>query len=432
MDPSKLVPPKALVLLVGALGLISLTVIYGRRLNYPPIRSDGMGYYLYLPASIIDRDLTLQTTIARSFGGTSPEWAGVNRIRETNRLLIKYPPGEAIMLAPFFILAHGLTLVSGIAPADGFSVLYQAAAAIGGLCYVLLGLDMLRRLLETSFSPSVVWWTLVVMVFGTNLFHYATYDSIFSHAFSFCLFALFLYGVERWYAGPSAGRTIALAFVAGLITLVRPTNSVIFVFALLFDADINGREGVRERLSLLRRNARLLLAGALVYVGLLSPLVAYWKYITGHWIIFSYTGEAFAFSHPQILNVLFSVRKGLFFWSPVLLFATAGFFVMRKYKRAYVLPTLVFMPLNLYIIASWRNWAYGGSFGHRAFVESIAIFAVGYASLIESRPDRAPARATIIITSCLLVLLSTRLMLEYWLGVIPFDGTTWQRFTSAL
>jgi hypothetical protein len=116
----------------------------------------------------------------------------------------------------------------------------------------------------------------------------------------------------------------------------------------------------------------------------------------------------------------------------VLLFATAGFFVMRKYKRAYVLPTLVFMPLNLYIIASWRNWAYGGSFGHRAFVESIAIFAVGYASLIESRPDRAPARATIIITSCLLVLLSTRLMLEYWLGVIPFDGTTWQRFTSAL
>jgi hypothetical protein len=430
MDPSKLVPPKALVLLVGALGLISLTVIYGRRLNYPPVRSDGMGYYLYLPASLIDRDLTLQTTIARSFGGTSPEWAGVNRIRETNRLLIKYPPGEAIMLAPFFLLAHGLTLVSGVAPADGFSVLYQAAAAIGGLCYVLLGLHVLRTLLEKSFSPSVVWWTLVVMVFGTNLFHYATYDSIFSHAFSFCLFALFLHGVERWYARPGAGRTIALAVVAGFITLVRPTNSVIFIFALLFD--INGRDGLRERLLLVRRNAGLVLAGALVYAATLSPLFAYWKYITGHWIIFSYTGEAFDFSHPQIFKVLFSVRKGLFFWSPVLLLATAGFFVMRKYKRAYVLPTLVFMPLNLYIIASWRDWAYGGSFGHRAFVESIAIFAFGYASLVESQPGRAPARGMIIIASCLLVILSTRLMVEYWLGVIPFDGTTWQRYLSAL
>src|SRR5205814_9373645 len=105
MDPAKLVPPKALVPLVSVLGLISLTLIYGKRLNYPPIRSDGMGYYLYLPASLIDHDLTLQRTIARSFGGTSPEWAGVNRIRETNRLLIKYPPGEAIMLAPSFLLA---------------------------------------------------------------------------------------------------------------------------------------------------------------------------------------------------------------------------------------------------------------------------------------------------------------------------------------
>jgi hypothetical protein len=430
MDPSKLVPPKALVLLVGALGLISLTVIYGRRLNSPPIRSDGMGYYLYLPASFIDRDLTLQTTVARSFGGTSPEWAGVNRIRETNRLLIKYPPGEAIMLAPFFLLAHGLTLASRAAPADGFSVLYQAAAAIGGLCYVLIGLHVLRTLLEKSFSPPVVWWTLVVMVFGTNLFHYATYDSIFSHAFSFCLFALFLYGVERWYARPSAGSTIALAVVAGLITLVRPTNSVIFVFALLFD--INDRDGLRQRLSLVRRHARLLLAGTLVYLGTMSPLFAYWKYITGHWIIFSYTGEAFDFSHPQILQVLFSVRKGLFFWSPVLLLAAAGFFVMRKYKRAYVLPTVMFMPVNLYIIASWRDWAYGGSFGHRAFVESISIFAFGYASLLESRPDGAVTRRMIMVASCLLVILSTRLMLQYWLGVIPFDGTTWQRFLSAL
>ena len=46
-----------------------------------------------------------------------------------------------------------------------------------------------------------------------------------------------------------------------------------------------------------------------------------------------------------------------------MLLAAAGFFLMKKYKPAYVLPTLVFMPLNVYIIASWQNWAYGGSFG---------------------------------------------------------------------
>jgi hypothetical protein len=129
--------------------------------------------------------------------------------------------------------------------------------------------------------------------------------------------------------------------------------------------------------------------------------------------------------------VLFSVRKGLFFWSPALLLAVAGFFLMKKYKPAYVLPTLVFMPLNLYIIASWRDWAYGGSFGHRAFVESIVIFAFGYASLVQSASAPARKRAVLIV-STIFVLLSTRLMVEYWLGVIPFDGTTWQRFMSAL
>jgi hypothetical protein len=104
---------------------------------------------------------------------------------------------------------------------------------------------------------------------------------------------------------------------------------------------------------------------------------------------------------------------------------------MKKYKAAYVLPTLAFMPLNLYIIASWRNWPYGGSFGHRAFVESIPIFAFGYASLLESASNPARKRA-VLITSTVLVLLSTRLMVEYWYRVIPFDGATWQQVVSAL
>jgi hypothetical protein len=41
-------------------------------------------------------------------------------------------------------------------------------------------------------------------------------------------------------------------------------------------------------------------------------------------------------------------------------------------------------------------------------------------------------KRAVLIASTIFVLLSTRLMVEYWLGVIPFDGTTWQRFMSAL
>jgi hypothetical protein len=427
--PPATVSPKAFVVLVGVLGLAALAAVYGSRLNGPPIRSDGMGYYLYLPAAVIDHDLTLQRTVARSFGGQPPEWAGVNRVPNSQRLLIKYPPGEAMLLAPFFLLAHGATLAAGSGGADGFSTLYQAAAAVAGLCYLLLGLYVLQRLLTRSYSPPVVWLTLVTMVFGTNLFHYGTYDSIFSHAFSFCLFTLFLAAVERWYARPAAGSTLGLAVVAGLITLVRPTNSVIFVFALLFG--VGDGDGLRERARFLRSHAGLAAAGMLVYAAALSPLFAYWKHVTRRWIIFSYTGESFDFAHPQLTNVLFSVRKGLFFWSPALLVATAGLLLMKKYKREYFVAALVYVALNLYIVASWRDWAYGGSFGHRAFVESIAVLAFGYASVVQRAFDLGHRRLATIV-SCAFAALSTRLMVAYWLGAIPFDHTTWQQFVAAL
>jgi asparagine N-glycosylation enzyme membrane subunit Stt3 len=128
---------------------------------------------------------------------------------------------------------------------------------------------------------------------------------------------------------------------------------------------------------------------------------------------------------------LFSVRKGLFFWSPALLFAAAGFCLLKNYKRDYVLSTFVFMALNVYIISSWGTWSYGGSFGHRAFVESIAVFAFGYASMLQWVSTSAYKR-TMVVASSLLVLISARLMVKYWVGVIPYDRTTWQQFLSAL
>jgi hypothetical protein len=425
--PARL-PGRALLVAIFVLGVAALAWIYGQRLNYPPIRSDGLGYYLYLPAVFIDHDITLAVTAARSFGGRIPDSAGVSDAPETGRLLIKYPPGEAVLLAPFFLIAHAATLATGSAPADGFSWPYQTAAAAGGLAYLLLGLDAMRRLLAASFSPPVVRWTLIGMVFGTNLFHYGTYDSSLSHVFSFCLFAWFLLAIERWYSHPAWRSTAILAVLAGLMTLVRPTNSVVFVYALLFG--LTDRASLGERLRLLRRQAPLILTGALIYAAVVSPQFLYWKFITGHWVVFSYEGEAFYFNNPRLFNVLFSVRKGLLFWSPILILAVAGFATLKKHKPASLLPILVFMPLNLYVIASWHNWAYGGSFGHRAFVESVPLFALGYASLLESA--RPSVRRALIVLSAILVALSAQLMVKYWLGIVPYDRTTWEQFLAAL
>ena len=44
------------------------------------------------------------------------------------------------------------------------------------------------------------------MLLGTNLYHYATFDSSYSHAYSFFLFAAFLDLTERWYATAATRR----------------------------------------------------------------------------------------------------------------------------------------------------------------------------------------------------------------------------------
>jgi hypothetical protein len=49
----RLVKPNVVAAFVGILGVISLVYVYGTRLHYPPTGSDGVGYYLYLPAAVI-------------------------------------------------------------------------------------------------------------------------------------------------------------------------------------------------------------------------------------------------------------------------------------------------------------------------------------------------------------------------------------------
>ena len=48
------------------------------------------------------------------------------------------------------------------------------------------------------------------MTFGTNLFHYGVYDSVFSHVYSFFLIAVLLTLVDAWWAEPTLGRSVWL------------------------------------------------------------------------------------------------------------------------------------------------------------------------------------------------------------------------------
>ena len=128
--------------------------------------------------------------------------------------------------------------------------------------------------------------------------------------------------------------------------------------------------------------------------------------------------------------MLFSVQKGLFFWSPLLLLACAGLawlLAVRTSARAFVAGGMVFLVLNTYLIASWWDWQFGGSFGHRGFTDSLPVFAIGLAGLLHlvGAPDDDGSDRRVLASVA--VALSVFQMLQYWDGVLPFSDTTWDQ-----
>jgi hypothetical protein len=416
---------------VAILGIIGIIAVYSLRLNFPPIRSDGLGYYLYLPATFIYHDLSLKSIAELFKSGHIPDvtpslwkYSGPALWEDSTNYLIKYPMGTAFLMMPFFFVAYLAAFLTDT-PIDGFSPLFQYATAIAGLIYAIAGIAILWKVLERHFRQNTIIIVMSGLVFGTNLFHYATYDSVFSHVYSFFLFSLFLYIVQRIYSQVSARYFIIGGAVAGLIIITRPTNGLWLLFAIFYGVD--SLQSLSDRLAFWKGNANKIVYGALLCVGIITLELLYWKIVTGHLLVFSYQGESFNFTSPEIFNVLFSVRKGLFFWSPILLTVVPGLLYLGKKAPEYSIPILLFLPLNIYVISSWHSWFYGGSFGHRAFIESTPLFVICYCSLYEGVASLFWRRTLVCLTVCC-VLLETWLMLKYWTGVIPFDGTTWDYF----
>jgi hypothetical protein len=417
---SRLVPALALI------GLAGYIFIYATGRAGPPIRSDGYSYYVYLPSWFIYGDTTLRSVANDCCGGSFPEYSAIIRWPRTRRWVNAHPIGVAVMQTPFFLTAHALTHWTNLS-ADGFTVYYQHAAGLSGLAWTIVGLLILQRILRRHFGARVADVTVVALFFGTNLFHYATYDSTYSHAYSFALFAALLDLIERWHAAPSRHSTLLIGIVSGLILLTRHTNAILLTIIPLYGLTTRGIGPTRRFLADRWRHLALMAVTALVVV---IPQLAIYYQATGRPLISSYGSLGFTFTSPHLAGVLFSVQKGLFFWSPLLLLAMAGLPMMRGSTRAFLLPAVVIFALDTYLIASWWDWQFGGSYGHRGFVDLFPILALGLAAFFEWSARRPLRRVIVTCTGVLVVSLSAVQMLQYWNRVLPFSDLTWTQYRT--
>jgi hypothetical protein len=79
--------------------------------------------------------------------------------------------------------------------------------------------------------------------------------------------------------------------------------------------------------------------------------------------------------------VLFGFEKGWFIYTPVTIFFVLGFFYLKDYP--FKKSVLWFCLLNIWVIISWSDWKYGGSYSTRALMQSYPVFALAFGAFIQ-------------------------------------------------
>lgn len=285
------------------------------------------------------------------------------------------------MHLPAFIMAHLLAEPLGY-PADGFSLPYQLAVQLWSIITVLFGLWLFRKLLLLLyFSDKVAALLLVLLVFGTNFLNYTGVDVTLTHSWLFSVYTLIMLQSEYYYRNPRYRYAAGIGLLSGLAVLIRPSEILIILLPLLWGMESFSRSGVRKRFDFFRHHYKHLLLALLLATLVGSIQVAYWLYVTGEPLVYSYDNIGFSWLSPHFFNYTFSYRSGWLVYTPLMFFVIWALILhFRKGKNKVAL--ISYFLLNYYVVSAWDIWWYGGM-GGRAMVQSYAVAFLIMGTLIE-------------------------------------------------
>ena len=360
----------------------------------PIVHGDGVGYYAYARAPLIQHNLRFEEDWRRAnlyFSQTRTLSNGELRpdeYTETGYVSNLFSIGPALLWTPFLLLAHVTVLLADALgahiPADGFSTPYLLAMALGTAFYGFLGL-----LLSYSLAKKYVeerWAFLATLgVWGaSSLPVYMYFNPAWSHAHSAFAVALFIWYWERTRGCRTLVQWILLGLIAGLMVDVYFMNGVFLVLPLV--------ESLLAYWNFLQAKDYLasapLLAGNFCF--LLAIILAFIPTLITRYIIFggflrfgSYTALAWDWTAPNWRSVLFSSEHGLFSWTPILALAIVGLFLAPRAARTLALFLALTAAGFYYVISSYPFWHGMASFGNRFFISLTPVFIFGLALLLQ-------------------------------------------------
>ncbi|MGB2592403.1 MAG: glycosyltransferase family 39 protein [Candidatus Acidiferrum sp.] len=426
----------------------------------PWVRGDGVGYYAFARATLIQHNLDFTRDYQEansSFrdGRLDKNGQPIPEFRTpTGHLENHFTVGPAILWAPFLLVAHAGVLAAramgSTVAADGFSSPYRIAMALATAFYGFLGLLISFRLARKYVDERWAFIATLAIWSASSLPVYMYFNPSWSHAQSAFIVALFLWYWDDTRDSRRLGQWVLLGIISGLMLNVYYANAMLFVI-LVFEALREYAVAVRSRMTsavdatsssaaagapnagnavapsgIAQLLARHLVFAAVVLICLVPTFVAH-KIIYGGPLATGYIpiGQWY-WKSPFLLSVLFSSDHGLIAWTPVLLFAVIGLFAFwRSVPRvgaAFLAAAIAFY----YFIASYPDWAGISSYGNRFFVSLTPLFILGLAVFLDRftrafRTRRSALWAACVFLGCF-ALWNGGLMFQWGTHLVPARG----------
>ena len=403
----------------------------------PYVHGDGVGYYAYARAPLIQHNLRFEDDWRRAneyFAKARTQSDGrldQHEYSSTGYVTNIFTVGPAILWSPLLLLAHGTVLAidhfGGAVPADGFSLPYRMAMAIGTAVYGFLGLFFAFLLASKYVGERWAFLATLGIWFATSLPVYMYFNPSWSHAHSAFVVALFLWYWDRTRPDRSLSQWLLLGLIAGLMLDTYFPNGVFLLIPLIESARSYFRSFGSGNIGTLcdqfGKNVLFLVA----LIAAVSPTLITRAIVFGSPFRFgAYGALPWNWSAPFWRLVLFSSDHGLLTWTPLVGFALIGLLLADRGTKETAWYCGIGALAYYYVIASYPYWDGFSSFGNRFFISLTPVFVLGLAILLRRAAERisVPAVSVVCLSSVLaaFMLWNAGFIFQWGTHLIPVRG----------
>ena len=413
--------------------LLYLTHLYTKDISskyQKPINGDAKAYYAYLPAIFIyqDAEYNFVDDYEQKYYAKDHRKDFLNTT-ENGRQVNKTFPGVALLYLPFFLIAHFLASIFG-AEADGYSLIYQYLFDFGYWFYILIGaIYYLKVFRLLHFKDKHIYFSLFVLIAGTNVLFYSMVDQSVTHLFNFAMINGLVYHLLKFKDNSKVKHIYYSIALLVLIGITRPTNILVLVLLPIFISDRQFYIDVFKQI--FKPKPFLIIVGIIGLIGCI-PFVL-WQWQTGNWIVYGYGEEGFDFKNPELLNFLFSYTKGWFTYTPIASFTLVlGLYYVGRKRILKSINIIVFYAISIYIFSSWWCWYYGAGMGQRVMIDHFVL--LGYLMLLFLKNAPQLLKKVGIAIYLLLVMFNGIQTYQIAVGIYPMGSPTkemyWDNFLS--